>query len=314
LETKGGAIQQIALADFTRFGDNDLMSADADGNVVLFSNLRILFRASVGHPISSLVITSDTCGYTTLVAGDRSGVVTGFQLHHASTPLWRAQVSSTDVGYKPLSNQDSTDMAIRCLLSVNLHPMNAAKGYAQSDRLSHYLLVAGSTPHLHFYSEGKRVYSLLMPSLINSMCAGKYTDDSDNKPEIALGCENGYIYILKDYAIHKYIQVGHTITHLQILSSSGNISNSHVTNGTLNGNNSYVSINNSQSLHHQVDFLLCTGHFNAIKIYNKSNLIKEISTQDWVHSFAVHGSTREGTLVAGLANNCIQVYKLHLNT
>jgi hypothetical protein len=109
-------------------------------------------------------------GYTMLVVGDRSGIVTGLQLHHAATPLWRAQVSTTDLIYKPIANHDHPDMAIRSLLSVSLHPMNAVKGYAQNDRLSHYLLVAGSTPHLHFYSEGKRVHSLLMPSLINSVC------------------------------------------------------------------------------------------------------------------------------------------------
>jgi hypothetical protein len=111
------------------------------------------------------------------------------------------------------------------------------------------------------------------------MCAGRFTEDKENKTEIALGCENGSIYLLKDYAIHKHIQVGHTITHLQILGSSGNTTSSHTSNGTLNGNTKYFDsmLNNSQSLQQQIDYLACTGHFNALRIYNKSTVCFVVS-------------------------------------
>lgn len=166
------------------------------------------------------------------------------------------------------------------------------------------------------------------------MCEGVFTGERDNSPEIALGCENGYIYILRNFAIHKHVQVGHPITHLQSLNSSGSLASTNGISHNSNSNGFYDAmaldgITNSQQLSQKLSTLVCVGHFNALRLYSKAvvcfflffipnslsfQLIKEIPTQDWVHTFAVEGDTEQATLVAGLANNSIQVFKLYHNT
>lgn len=110
------------------------------------------------------------------------------------------------------------------------------------------------------------------------MCVGRFTGESENKVEIALGCENGIVYILRDFAIHKWVSIGHTITQLHSLNAHDDALNSHNNNNgiTQNQNNGNFDgmdgIRGSQSPSQSLSLLICAGHFNAIKIYSKTTV------------------------------------------
>ena len=59
LETKGGCVEHLALFNLLRLNAIELISADVQGTVVIFSNGEILSRSSMTAPVSALVIDTD---------------------------------------------------------------------------------------------------------------------------------------------------------------------------------------------------------------------------------------------------------------
>jgi len=280
LETKGGAIQGILLHDMSRYGTVDLITADAEGNVVVFSNSQILFRTSVAYPVTCLCIDTDLRGYPSLVVGDMGGVLTSLQCHQS--PLWKVRLPddpfiSVESSPSPSSSTICTNpSSIRCMISVNMSNENGM--------VSHYLLVAAGTPHLHFYSQGTRVLSLPTPSLVNTMCTGWFIDADQsldaNNTQIAIGCQNGFIYILQNYELKRYAHVDQPVTLLKPL----------------------------QIPSLDLNPLVCAGYFNAIRVYHNKKMVIEKATQEWVQNIST-GPNEEFHL--GFRNNTACTYTLN---
>ena len=70
------------------------------------------------------------------------------------------------------------------------------------------------------------------------------TQNDLEKKQIALGCDNGFIYLVKNYQLKPFINVGNYISNIQAMDVPSN----YRTNGP----------------HHM---LLCAGHFNALNVY-----------------------------------------------
>lgn len=82
------------------------------------------------------------------------------------------------------------------------------------------------------------------------------TNGNNNFPQIALGCEDGFIYILKNYEIFRYAHVKRTVTKLETVKLSK------VMDTDVDNNDSEDS----------VDSLLCSGHFNALLLYYRGQV------------------------------------------
>lgn len=106
------------------------------------------------------------------------------------------------------------------------------------------------------------------------MCVGRFTGENENQVEIALGCENGFVYILRDFTIHKWISVGHTINHLSSLNDENINSQTGMNNQNHNNSNGNydMALDGLRASQSQLSLLICAGHFNALKIYNKSTV------------------------------------------
>lgn len=59
MESKGGCVQQLVLFNLLRLDAIELISGDAQGNVIIFSNGEILSRFSIAAPVSSLTVDTD---------------------------------------------------------------------------------------------------------------------------------------------------------------------------------------------------------------------------------------------------------------
>jgi len=276
LETKGGAIQAMVLHNLSQFG-LDLITADSNGHVVVFnvSTSQMLFQTSVAFPVTCLCVDIDLNAYARLIVGDMGGTLTGFQIHEPT--LWRVRMEEEPAVFTYPSIVP-IDYSIRSMVSINM-PNTVGV-------MTHYLLVASGTPHVHFYAQDIRVLSLATPSIVNTMCVG-YFDESDGKNEskdqVALGCENGFIYILKNFSLHTYADVQRTVTKLSPVDAAP----------------SYTPPAASA--------LLCVGHFNALLLYHKRQLICEKIVPSWVQTLYVNNG-KEITL--GLNNKAIQSFNV----
>lgn len=64
------------------------------------------------------------------------------------------------------------------------------------------------------------------------------------------------------------------------------------------------------------DFLLCTGHFNSLKIFHLGILLKTFKTSDWIHCLLVSKVRRKNSwhpdyhIFIGLLDSTIEVLKI----
>ncbi|EGG23763.1 hypothetical protein DFA_05898 [Cavenderia fasciculata] len=161
----------------------------------------------------------------------------------------------------------SNSHCIKCMQSIVVKDIHGAE--------CSYIVVSDTSSTLHFIDRGYRVVSLNVPSPVTSMAVGYFqhiTDDdnlslenngSNQHQQIALGCENGWIYIMHNYKIHPYVQVGYPITKiLKYTEQQNNISTN------------------------LLDYIFCIGHFHSLKIYLNKLLSTEYYTDDWIHTMS----------------------------
>lgn len=148
------------------------------------------------------------------------------------------------------------------------------------------------------------VRSLEMPSVVNTMCAGYFINSSEtgtpmsphssssgkttanHRVQVALGMEDGRIYILNNFNLTLYANAKLSLTKMMACSF-------------LDGGNN-------------VDMILCCGHFNSLLVYHKGNLLQKVGTCDWVNSISVAPCEvqNEHNVYLGTLDGSILSYKL----
>lgn len=70
LETKGSCVQALLLFDVAKFGSNDLLVGDSDGNITIFCDNEILSKFTLSDTVTSLEIDRDANNNYSIVAGE----------------------------------------------------------------------------------------------------------------------------------------------------------------------------------------------------------------------------------------------------
>jgi len=224
--------------------------------------------------VTSLDVDDSSCA---IAVGGRDGTLTTFRPPHEEN--WKVRLVDNSRSFLP--NQQispftgtafSQEPSIRCLLSVLITDKYGIQ-------LPVLLLCSGDHA-IHYYNQGQRIFTLWFPNRINTLCHGNF----ENNITIVAGCEDGFIYIVQDYTLRRYISVGHPITQLLPIKLEG----------------------------HSIHSLLCVGHFNSLKVYHQSKLLIEHKTSDWIHTMSVGDVDNDGKeeIVVGLVSNLVQVFKV----
>ncbi|KAM9964699.1 hypothetical protein ACTFIW_004474 [Dictyostelium discoideum] len=337
LETKGSSIQQLELLDTTKFGSIDVISGDSNGNLVIFSNHQILYRDTLNGSITSIITHRLSNNDFNIVVGDSLGLVTSIKPHQNA--IWRYKIPSVNQTLNSLI--DSDIIAINADIKINydttntigtsLHikDMKSVEGYDMFKNKFNYLVISENASFIHILDQGKRLCSIPTPSPVNCMCIGYFDSNlstsstssnasSSNlnstssssaslSPQIALGCENGFIYLLVDFKIYPYCQIGYPVTKLNKMKYS-DINNNDNDNNNGNNNNSN---GDDDDVDDDLDILICTGYFNSIKMFYNKEVICDHSLDDWCHTLSIGQVENNGdkTIVIGKLDNTIEYLK-----
>ncbi|KAI9469844.1 MAG: hypothetical protein EXX96DRAFT_654271 [Benjaminiella poitrasii] len=296
LETKGGSIQSIKLHDLTGFGALDLAVADCDGVVTLFSRQQILSKHEIGSAITHITIHCDLAGGYEIIAGDINGTITSFQ---QDDTLWKINIAEESAKLATFGVKGRRSPSIRCMLSTKLKDRF---GMEMSS-----LLVCDGWPLVHFIQNGERIQTLRAPSVVQSMCSGYFiTSDELNRfiphhkkrtrtykldsRQVLLAGQDGYVYIMIDFEIFPWFNVGFCLNRI-------------------------IKFRPSSLSENEADIVLCTGHSNEVLIYQNGQRIAQIHTSDWPHAITLGDVNADGQdeLVLGLLDQTIEVYKWTIN-
>ncbi|XP_038066136.1 uncharacterized protein LOC119736180 [Patiria miniata] len=262
LETKGGPVQSLVLADITRFSTADLVAGDSRGTMTIFCNGQILSRQSLSeHSLGCLQVDADATGNVSVISGDTGGVVHALLPY---SPLWKLRLDS------PSQEAESRSSVVKCLLATTL--------VSSSGRRSNYILASDDCRNLHFIQQGLIVLTLQTPSVITAMCYGNFLPKEEIKTsemqeatasQVALGGNDGSIIIMTDFQIHttEYANFQLPIMHL------GAIATGHAD---------------------ELDSLLCAGHSHCLMLYHNRKLVNWYEASDWINSMAVADLDKNG--------------------
>jgi len=207
------------------------------------------------------------------VAGDSLGVITAFGIN---TDFYYKIRLADDKGIKSILFRQATgnelknisyDPSIKCLHTAILSDLY--------DVHSSYLLVSDGSCLLHFYNQGNRVYTMSFPASVIQVCSGYFTNTQ--QLQLVAGCDDGFIYLIEKFNYKRYINVGYSIAKLATL-----------------------------SMDNKMDILLCSGHFNGLKIYQKDELLIDYKTTDWIHSL----DTYSNRILIGQTNRKVQLLEI----
>lgn len=172
-----------------------------------------------------------------------------------------------------------------------------------SSLVSNYVLVADSNRNLHVLQSGTVVRSLEVSSIVNTMCAGHFLDGLDSTTplsphsavttktglpyQVALGMEDGRIFILNNFNLTLYANIKLTLTKM-------------------------VSCSHCKT----TDTLLCCGYFNSVLIYHNAVLIRKVATNDWVNCIEVmpNKGKHEHCVYLGTLDGIVQSYGISMLT
>jgi hypothetical protein len=163
-ETKGGCVQAIQFQDLTKFGGQDLIVGDSDGGITVFSNSEILSKRTLSSSVTNLVIDNDLVGNSSILAGDRNGVITALKPHEL---LWRVKLGEDPNCLHEPSLGIPLDLSIRCLL-----PLKIVDKFGILSRL--LLVTTTNSNKLHLYNQGTRVLTVSAPSSITAVSSSHH--------------------------------------------------------------------------------------------------------------------------------------------
>ncbi|KAJ8657440.1 hypothetical protein O0I10_006742 [Lichtheimia ornata] len=297
METKGGSIQAMHLYDLTGLRAQDLVVGDSNGVVTMFSRQRFLSKLDIGSPATHICIHEmEAQGYE-IIAGSMNGQVTSF---HPRELFWTLDIGRESKTTATLGMNRYRAVGIHCILSAILN-----------DRFNNpqrTLLVCDGWPFVHFIQDGKRIQSIRVPTVIQSMATGrflsassarrfrvssetsrpKYHADTDiviDTNQVLLGGQDGSVYIMVDGEIHPWFKVGFGLSKIMTFRPTCLPDN-------------------------EPDLVACVGLANCIRIYSHGELISEIKTSDWPQDITVGDVNADGQdeLVVGLFNNIVEIY------
>eukprot|EP01127_Copromyxa_protea_P005896 TRINITY_DN15727_c0_g1_i1.p1 TRINITY_DN15727_c0_g1~~TRINITY_DN15727_c0_g1_i1.p1 ORF type:complete len:334 (+),score=24.48 TRINITY_DN15727_c0_g1_i1:59-1060(+) len=279
LETKGGAIQAITLHNITNIRGKELIAGDVEGNVFIFCNHQILSRHSFGSPITQLVVHTDAVHNWSVVAGDQSGTVTSFRSYGGGGEHdWKFRVTD-EISVKALEDNAKTEsqQCIRCLQSVEIQDKFGS--------ITSYLVVADGSNTLKFYCQRNLAHFIAFSTNVTTVATGIFTETQSNV-QLVVGCSNGAVYLLDGFVHKELFNVGHPITQI-------------------------VSVPSPQNY----CYLLCIGHFNAVKVYYQSQLLVSSPTPDWPKEVTAtyEPHTKTIAVTSSLLNNEIHTISVALN-
>ncbi|XP_071833588.1 uncharacterized protein [Apostichopus japonicus] len=252
LESKGGPIQSLTLHDVTKFGSIDVISGDSRGTMTILSNGQILDRRHLSdHSINSLQVDEDLAGNTAIVAGDSGGLLSAVLPFN---DLWKLKLRPEDsVAKQPGTSQPS----VKALLAFS-GPSSSA------GHVTNYILVCDDQNCLHILQQGTKVLTLSTPGPVTAMCSGIFQGSSGeidqrffSMKEVALGCHNGTIYIMKEFKIlpQAYANIQLPIMHLRQLPSVRDDG---------------------------LDSILCAGQFRAVLLLHNGQILSRYEVSDLV--------------------------------
>lgn len=228
--------------------------------------------------------------------------------------IWRYKIPSVNQTLNSLIDSDiiainpnikiNYDTTNTIGTSLHIKDMKSVEGYDMFKNKFNYLVISENASFIHILDQGKRLCSIPTPSPVNCMCIGYFDSNlstsspssnaSSNSnstssssaslsPQIALGCENGFIYLLVDFKIYPYCQIGHPITKLNKMKYSDINNNDNDNN--YNGNNNSNGDDDDDDVDDDLDILICTGYFNSIKMfYNKEVCLNNIFSLLFINS------------------------------
>ncbi|XP_071802881.1 uncharacterized protein [Asterias amurensis] len=262
LETKGGPVQSLVLADITHFSTADLIAGDSRGTMTIFCNGQILSRQSISElSLNFLQVDTDAAGNPSLLAGDTGGVINALLPY---SHLWKLQLN-------PVSQSvDNGPSGVKSLLATLL--------VGSSGQMSNYILASDDRCNLHFIQQGLIVLTLKTPAVVTAMCCGNFLSKDElqttevfqgSTSQVALGGKDGSIFIMNNFQIHKaeFANMQLPIMHL-------------------------ASIATGHS--DELDSLLSAGHSNYVTLYHNRKLVNRYQASDWINSLAVADLDKNG--------------------
>lgn len=308
LETKCGPIFHLKLHDIIRLVSQDLIAADSRGSVTLFCNGQIFMRTMPDKAagITALQIHETLLGHLFIITGNEDGVLNCF---NAFDNLWKIRLQ--DVVTEKIERLQN-NLSVTCILATAIS--------SSSCPAMDYIVVADSDKNLHFIQDGKVITSTSTPSIVKVMVAGHFlhfdevADSDETLTQLALGCEDGTIWICVDFEVQttaQYSNVGHTITHLHRLPplhSSYSISNG--------SKHDSVSLSDQQAnaASEKLDLLLCCGQFPALLVLREGKVLTKLKLPDWTTSICDFNNNQENrnssTVLIGCQDSTIRAVKV----
>lgn len=299
LETKCGPIFHLRLHDIIRLKSKDLIAADSRGSVTVFCNGQIFMRTMLEKPagICDLQIYETALGHLSIVTGNEDGVVSCF---NAFNDQWKIRMQ--DIVSKNIECIGAT-VSVTCILTTAIS--------SESCPAVDYVVVADTNKNIHFIRNGQSLLSIKTPSVVKAMCAGYFlhfdevSDPEENLTQIALGCDDGTIWICVDFEIqttNQFADVGHPITDLRKLPPMRAASDT--------GN-----INDYKVAAEKLDILLCTGHFPAFILLREGEVLTRRKLPDWASSICDYNDDDSGrkeaiSFLFGCKDSSIQAVKV----
>ncbi|GFO48701.1 serine/threonine-protein kinase pak 6 [Plakobranchus ocellatus] len=288
LETKSGPIQCLAVHDITRCYNSDLIVGDSCGVLTMFCNRHILSRQSLSAEKDSIIcltVIQDNDNVPVVVCCSDSGVITAVR---PNTLIWRLDLKNTTL---PGGNKQIASAPVKVLCLTGFYMTDTCG----NRRL--YLLAADDAKRIHVISKGIIVRCLPTPVNITAMCQGRIVsphklepyvpgEESPEGEQIALGGDNGAVYILDKFDItDEYINTQTPITRLKCIPQADS----------------------------STDLLLCAGHFNALQVYKDGFVLMEFETSDWVISIDTADIDEDGTeeVIISCMDNSVLALKIN---
>nr|CAB3262584.1 uncharacterized protein LOC100180624 [Phallusia mammillata] len=261
LETKCGPALHVVLKDVTRLSPCDMLVADTRGSVVLFCDGQILNRkgsvSGKSSQITAVEIQETSMGHVNVIIGRDDGEILCF---NTFSQLWRIRLDDC------IKEKVQGCVSVTCILTTSIITQSSC-GVG-----SDHILVADTQGYVYIIVGNQVKKVLTAPSVVKTMVSGQFLQTEDSSPnqqsltQIALGCENGSIWLCVDFSIDlssPYAEIGYPISELRSVPAKGNY-----TQGTTSAD----SI---------VDLLICAGHFPSLLVLQHGKVMHTHNLPSW---------------------------------
>jgi len=233
LEAKCGSIFQMSVNNISQLNSHELVVADNKGRYIVFFEGQILkgssHMTSKFDEATALTVHKNILNEVKIYLGKKKGEIICF---NTFTEHWKLNI-------------DSFDPARHHCVPAVTHLLCTSFVHSKCSLKLDYLLASDSNGKVHVIKNGVLSKTVNVGHVVNTMCKGNFLHldniDEENKPtQIALGCNDGYIFIMVDFQVitEVYAKISHPITHLSVVHNTSH-----------------------------VDSIICCGHFTQVKVF-----------------------------------------------